>query len=63
MTTGMNVELIRTRKVAEAHGAICRDCSATFEVATNQYWGWRKSQAMHESGTGHRMDMFRIGVR
>ena len=58
----MNVELIRTRKVSEAHGAVCRDCSAVFEVANSQYWSWRKSQGMHEAGTGHRMDMFRIEV-
>lgn len=59
----MAIELVRVRKVSEAHGATCRDCSAVFELANHQYWSWRKGQLMHEGGTGHRTDMSRIATR
>ena len=56
------ITIERCKRVRDAHGAICRDCGQVFELANCQFWHWRKSQAMHESGTGHRMDLFRIEV-
>lgn len=46
------------RRVKDADGAACRDCDTVFTVQTSPYWPWRKSQWLHETGSGHRMDMF-----
>ena len=48
------------RKVSEAIGAKCRDCDAVFEAGNCQYWHWSKSKWMHENGSGHKLDMYRI---
>ncbi len=45
-------------RVKDAAGAVCRECDAIFTIADSVPWGWRKSQHLHERGTGHRMDMF-----
>ncbi len=54
------------KRVRDADGALCRDCDAYFDDATNYSlpaaWTWRHSQWMHEGGhhpNGHRMNLFR----
>jgi hypothetical protein len=42
-------------------GAFCPECKAVFDDTSGSPWGWRKSQALHENGTGHRMKRFRHG--
>ena len=53
----MTVEQVS--RVCDAQGAHCETCDATF---VTHFWHWSKSKAMHESGTGHRVTMFRIVV-
>lgn len=55
----MNVQKVRTVKAA--HGGHCLDCGADFNVTTCPYWHWSKSVAMHRSGSGHRVALYRIG--
>jgi hypothetical protein len=45
---------------SEAHGAHCAVCGVVFNVSTNPYWHWSKSAAMHRSGTGHVVTLYRI---
>lgn len=48
------------RRVKDASGAACRECPCVFTAASSPYWSWRRSQALHERGTGHKMDMFAL---
>ena len=48
-----------TKRVSDADGAFCQDCGTVFDVS-GAPWHWRKSQAMHERGTGHTTQMFRL---
>lgn len=43
----------------DAHGAYCATCDQVFDVSTSPYWHWSKSMAMHRSGTGHKVTMYR----
>lgn len=54
------VEIVR--RVKDADGVACRECETWFDQFTNQTvtWGWRTSQWMHERGTGHRMELYRV---
>jgi hypothetical protein len=51
------------RLVREADGAYCEDCGWYGDELSHAHlpraWTWRKSQWMHERGTGHRTRMFR----
>lgn len=42
----------------QAIGARCLDCGQVFTESFP--WHWRKSQALHEKGTGHKMELFTI---
>ncbi len=46
------------RLVRDADGAACQGCGVFF-TKTNPYWHWRKSQAMHEKLSGHKMVLFK----
>jgi hypothetical protein len=49
------------RRVMDADGAMCRDCEAVFSLySEGPFWGWRKSQGLHERGMGHKMALFRV---
>lgn len=60
MSESIELQASIVRRVKDADGAKCRDCSAVYTDVTEQTvpWTWRQSQRMHESGTGHRMDLF-----
>ena len=52
----------RVNRVKDADGAVCRDCGETFGRFwdLNMPWSWRKSQWLHQRGTGHKMDLFKV---
>lgn len=55
------VAVYPVRRVRDADGASCLDCGYVVGVAWREGmvpWSWRQSQAMHERGTGHRMQLF-----
>lgn len=54
------MEITRAARVKDAHGAYCATCHQVFDLASCQYWHWSKSAAMHRSGTGHTVEMFRF---
>ena len=54
----MTVE--RVSRQRDAQGAACADCGAVYNISTSPYWHWSRSMHMHRSGTGHRVDMYRI---
>jgi hypothetical protein len=60
----MNGELTvyPVKRVRDADGASCRDCGTVFGTAWFEPvpWDWRRSQAMHEKGTGHHMQLFSL---
>lgn len=56
----MTVEKVKTQR--DAHGAMCQDCDAVFNISTEPYWHWSKSVWMHKGGTGHKVDLYRIVV-
>ena len=49
---------VKVRTVKQAIGARCLDCGQVFTESFP--WHWRKSQALHEKGTGHKMELFTI---
>lgn len=53
----MMVEKVKRQR--DAHGAMCRDCDAVFNVSTVPYWHWSKSVWLHQQ-SGHRLDLYRI---
>jgi hypothetical protein len=54
----MTVETVKRQ--SEAHGGHCTECAVVFNVSTCPYWHWSKSVAMHRSGTGHHVTLYRI---
>lgn len=54
------VELVK--RVRDADGAACKDCESWFDRYSNLNlpWTWKRSKWMHERGTGHRMELYRI---
>lgn len=60
----MEVIARRVRLVRDADGASCRDCGAVFGRLWPEPvpWDWRRSQAMHEKGSGHRMDLIACAI-
>lgn len=55
MSAAHEVKLVR-----DANGAHCPSCGACFDECNSWPWGWRKSQSLHERGTGHRMRLFAL---
>lgn len=55
MQTQMTTETVRT--VRDAHGAYCPTCDT---VLHSPFWHFSKSKALHESGSGHKVVLFRI---
>lgn len=49
-----------TTRQSEAHGAHCATCDQDFNVTTSPFWHWSKSVAMHRSGTGHKVTLYRL---
>ena len=58
----MEYQAVRVKTVSSADGATCRDCGETFGKYWNMNvpWNWRKSQALHEHGMNHKMDLFKV---
>jgi hypothetical protein len=54
------VTIEAVRLVRDAQAAWCPECGAFFDLSSCPYWHWRKAQAMHERGTGHRMEIVRL---
>lgn len=54
------VEIETVKRVRDADGAICLECSQVFDIASSQYWPRRTAQLLHKSGTGHKTELFRI---
>ena len=52
----MNIFRVPTRKLVDVREAWCPTCKATIEP--NPYWSLVKSVRLHESGTGHKVEMF-----
>lgn len=52
--------IVRARRVKDAIGAYCLDCQRVIADECQTCWHWRKSQLMHEQGTGHKTIMYRI---
>ena len=50
------------KRVRDAIGALCVDCGAHWDHC-DPYWSWRKSQAMHERGTGHTCVMYTMETK
>ena len=51
------------KRVRDADGASCPACGTVFGVYWREGmvpWGWRQSQHMHEQGTGHKMQLFKV---
>lgn len=52
----------KVKLVRDADGAYCLTCNIYFDEVTNNPvpWSWRKSQWMHQQGTGHTMQLYRL---
>jgi len=50
------MEMVEVKRVKDATGAYCLECNYVFIDCT--FWHWRKSQWMHEKGTGHKTILF-----
>ena len=59
MRTGVRWPAEPVKRVRDADGAMCTECEWVRDRVSPAPWGWRKSQALHEQGTGHRVVMFR----
>jgi hypothetical protein len=57
------METTTARTVKEAHGAYCATCNQVFNISTEPYWHWTKSVWMHRSGTGHKVEMYKLVVK
>jgi hypothetical protein len=55
------VTAYRVKRVRDADGASCPACGTVFGKFCWEPvpWDWRRSQKMHEQGTGHKMQLFR----
>ena len=53
----MQLRLVEVKRVRDAIGAYCLDCDRMIADNCDPYWHWRKSQAMHERGAGHKVVM------
>lgn len=56
------VSAYNVKRVRDADGAHCLDCGVVFGVYWWEPvpWSWRKRQYMHEQGTGHTMQLFKV---
>lgn len=52
--------IVKVRRVRDAIGAYCLDCQRVIANDCDPHWHWRKSQVMHERGTGHKTIMYTI---
>jgi len=51
------LRLVKVKRVRDAIGAYCLNCNRVIADDCSPYWHWRKSQVMHERGTGHKTVM------
>jgi hypothetical protein len=51
---------VPVKLVRDAFGAKCNECSSDFNKNTECLWGWRKSQYLHEHGTGHKLTLYTL---
>lgn len=59
-STNYQHRLIEVKRVRDATGAYCLDCQRVITDQTDWQWSWRKSQKMHEQGSGHRTVMYKV---
>lgn len=52
--------IVKVRRVKDAIGAYCLDCQRVIADNCQTCWHWRKSQGLHERGTGHKTIMYRL---
>lgn len=52
--------MIEVKRVRDAIGAYCLDCQRVIADGTQWQWHWRKSQKMHERGSGHKTIMYSL---
>ena len=52
--------IVKVRRVKDAIGAYCLDCQRVIADETQWQWHWRKSQKLHEQGSGHRTIMYSL---
>ena len=53
----------KVERLADAQGAICRDCGMVFNITTSPFWHWSKSIAMHRNGSKHKVEYYRLVPR
>lgn len=59
-TSSYKHQIVRVRRVRDAIGAYCLDCQRSIADVCDPSWHWRKSQKMHEKGTGHKVIMYNL---
>lgn len=52
--------IVKVRRVKDAIGAYCLDCQRVIADESQWQWSWRKSQLMHERGSGHQTIMYKV---
>lgn len=53
--------MVQVKRVRDAVGAYCLDCQRNVcEPYQHFPWTWRKSQKLHEQGSGHRTIMYSL---
>lgn len=57
---GYRHRIVKVRRVRDAVGAYCLDCQRVIADICDPYWSWRKSQVMHERGSGHKTIMYKL---
>lgn len=50
----------RVTRQRDAQGGVCHECEQVFNITTSPYWHWSKSAGMHQGGTGHKVELYRI---
>lgn len=52
--------IVKVRRVKDAIGAYCLDCQRVIADICDPCWHWRKSQKLHENGTGHKTITYKL---
>jgi hypothetical protein len=55
-----SLKVFKCRRVKDAVGAYCLDCQRVIADDCQTVWHWRKSQMLHERGTGHQTIMYKV---
>lgn len=53
--------MVQVRRACDAVGAYCLDCQRGIGEPWQTFpWSWRKSQKLHERGSGHKTIMYKL---